>query len=237
MDIHWCTVVSLFNKSFGKWTQGLNPRESRVSVFEHIRDIPYSLAVSMTDQKTAPEQILALGKGYCGPKHYLLAAMYRTLGLDVVYATFPFLWNDPDVRYPPELRRLAAAIPVAYHLACRVRINHRWVLVDATWDQPLVKGGFPVNEHWDGYADTKCAVKPLRSPVRTAYCRTATNEPYRDCREAELNPIDGEQDHGDEEDHVQYYRRGTRMRTAEEIEKIARFYPAFDAWLESLRTR
>jgi hypothetical protein len=32
-----------------------------ISVFQHIRDIPYSLAVPMTDPKTAPEQILGLG--------------------------------------------------------------------------------------------------------------------------------------------------------------------------------
>jgi len=228
-------MVSLVSRFFKEWTGGLDRRQGRIAVFEHIRDIPYSLAVPMNDAKAAPEQILSLGRGYCGPKHYLLAAMYRKLGLDVVYATFPFLWNNPDIRYPPELRRLAATMPVAYHLACRVRINSRWVLVDATWDSPLSRGGFPVNGHWDGYADTKCVVQPLRSPLRTAYCRTATNEPCRDSRETELNPLDGEQDHDDDEENVQYYRRRTRMRTAEEIEQIARFYPAFDAWLVKVR--
>ena len=122
--------------------------------------------------------------------------MYRRLGVDVVFATFPFLWNDPDVRYPPHLRTLATGLPVAYHLACRVRINNRWVLVDATWDRPLKRAGFPVNEHWDGRADTLCAVKPLRSAIRTAFCRTATNEPCRTGRDAEYNPLDGERDHG-----------------------------------------
>lgn len=228
-------MVSRVNVAFLEWTHGLDPRESRIAVFEHIRDIPYSLAVPMTDPGTSPEQILSLRKGYCGPKHYLLAAIYRKLGLEVVYATFPFLWNDPDIRFPPALRRLADGMPVAYHLACRVRINSRWVLVDATWDRPLVKAGFPVNEHWDGFADMKCAVKPLRSVVRTAYCRTAMNEPYRCDVEAELNPLDGEQDHGDDADHVQYYPKKTGMRTPEEIERIARFYLEFEAWLVSLR--
>jgi len=228
-------MVSLVNKAFEEWTHGLDLRESRISIFEHIRDIPYSLIVPMTDPKTAPERILSIGKGNCGPKHYLLAAMYRKLGLDVVYATFPFLWNDPAIHYPPELRQLADGMPVAYHLACRVRLNGRWVLVDATWDRSLAKGGFPVNEHWDGLAEMKCAVNPLRSAVRTAYCRTATDEPCRSDREAELNPLDGEQNHGDEEDHVRHYHEKTRMRTPEEIGKIARFYPEFDAWLEEIR--
>jgi hypothetical protein len=228
-------MVSLFNKALDEWTRGLDPRESRVSIFEHIRDIPYSLVVPMTDPKTAPEQILFLGKGYCGPKHYLLAAMYRKLGLDVVYATFPFIWNDPDIHYPAELRQLASAMPVAYHLACRVRLNGRWILADATWDLPLVKGGFMVNEHWDGFSETRCAVKPLRSAFRTVYCRTAVNDPSRDRCETGLEPLDGEENHWDEEGHSRNYHRKTTRRTPEEIERIARFYPEFEAWLKSLR--
>lgn len=228
-------MTSLVDDRFHDWTHGLGPRQSRISVFEHIRNIPYSLSVRMTDPKTAPEQILAEGKGYCGPKHYLLAAMYRKLGLEVVYATFPFLWNDPDLHYPPDLRALSAVVPVSYHLACRVRVDGRWILVDATWDPPLAKGGFPVNESWDGISDTRCAVRPLRSAVRTAYCRTGTNEPCRGSRERELHPLDGEQDSADEVEHRRYYLRKTGMRTPEETEKIALFYPAFEKWLESLR--
>jgi hypothetical protein len=229
-------VSSLVSRSFREWTAGLSPVQARISLFLHVRDIPYSLAVSMTDPKTAPERCLLLGKGYCGPKHYLLAALMRQLDLDVVYATFPFLWNDPDLRYPPELRELAAIMPVAYHLACRVRINDRWVLVDATWDRPLATAGFPVNEDWDGFSDTKCAVKPLRSAVRTAHCRTATSTPCREDSTAEPGPLDGEQDHGDENSHSAYYDRKIRMRTPEEIGRIARFYPEFDAWLAAVRT-
>lgn len=225
----------LVNTAFHDWTDGLDPRQSRISIFEHIRDIPYSLAVRMTDPRTAPGQILALGKGYCAPKHYLLAAMFHMLRLDVVYATFPFLWNDPGIHYPPKLRDLAAVMPVAYHLACRVRLNNRWVLVDATWDRPLARAGFPINEHWDGFSDMRCAVKPIRSAVRTAFCRTATNAPCRDIRDRGRNPLDGEEDHGDEEEFLRYYRGKTGMRTAGEIERISRFYPEFDAWLESIR--
>jgi hypothetical protein len=225
----------LVDKKFREWTAGLDAKEAMISVFQHIRDIPYSLAVPMTDPKTAPEQILALGRGYCGPKHYLLAEMFRKLGIDVVYATFPFIWDDPDLQYPPELRRLAGCLPVAHHLACRVRINDRWVLVDATWDPPLRQAGFPVNEQWDGRADTLCAVKPLRSAVRMAFCRTMTNESCRNGRERDLNPLDGEQDPGDAEDHVRYYREKTGMRTPEEMGRIRRFYREFDAWLQEIR--
>ncbi|MDD5142259.1 transglutaminase domain-containing protein [Methanoregula sp.] len=228
-------MSTLVDASFREWTLGLDPRESRISVFEHIRDIPYSLSVRMTGPDTAPEEILSAGKGYCGPKHYLLAAMFRKLGLEVVFATFPFLWNDPDLRYPPDLRALAAAVPVAYHLACRVRINGHWVLVDATWDPALEKGGFPVNGHWDGLSETRCAVKPLRSAVRTAYCRTATNEPCRREEDSAFRPLDGEEDHRDEDNQVRYYRQKTGIRSPGEIRRIGQFYPAFDAWLEQVR--
>jgi hypothetical protein len=227
----------LVDERFREWTAGLDAQDALISVFEHIRDIPYSLTVPMTDPDTAPEQVLSLKKGYCGPKHYLLAEMYRRMGYEVVYATFPFLWNDPDLLYPTELRQLATGLPVARHLACRVRINNRWVLVDATWDLPLKRAGFPVNENWDGRADTLCAVKSLQSAVRTAFCHTATTEPYRNGPDQQLNQSDGEQDHGDADAHARYYRGKTGMRTAEEIERIRRFNREFDVWLQEIRER
>jgi transglutaminase-like putative cysteine protease len=72
-------MSTLVDERFREWTAGLDAQDALISVFEHIRDIPYSLAVPMTDPDTAPEQILSLGKGYCGPKHYLLAEMYRRM--------------------------------------------------------------------------------------------------------------------------------------------------------------
>jgi hypothetical protein len=109
------------------------------------------------------------------------------------------------------------------------------MLVDATWDRSLKRAGFLVNKHWDERVDTLCAVKPLRSAVRTAFCRMATNELCRDSRERDLNPLDGEQDHGDVKDHVRYYHGKTGMRSADEIERIRRFYQEFDAWLREIR--
>lgn len=63
----------------------------------------------------------------------------------------------------------------------------------------------------------------------------ATNELYRDSRERDLNPLDGEQDQGDVKDHVRYYHGKTGMRSADEIERIRRFYQEFDAWLREIR--
>lgn len=162
--------------------------------------------------------------------------MFRNMDLTVIYATFPFLWNDPDLHYPPQLRKLAATLPVAHHLACRVQIRGRWVLVDATWDLPLAKAGFPVNGHWDGYSATKCAVKSLKSPVRTAFCRTATNEPCRGKDEAAISPVDGEKNHWQEEDRARYYTEKISLRSSDEVERIRQFGREFSSWLEVVRT-
>ncbi|NMB80131.1 MAG: transglutaminase domain-containing protein, partial [Methanomicrobiales archaeon] len=212
------------DEKFREWTRDQDLQGSLVSIFEHIRDIPYSLMVPAPEGAPAGERLLAAGRGSCGAKHYLLTEMFRRLGVEVVYATFPFLWNNPDLHYPADLRELSRHLPVAYHLACRARINHRWILVDATWDLPLGRAGFPVNEHWDGQSDTLCAVKPLRSAVRTAFCRTATNEPCRGHDEAVYNPLDGELDHEDERDRVRYTREKTLIRTQEDLERIRMFF-------------
>ncbi|MDO9549964.1 MAG: hypothetical protein Q7J03_03230 [Methanoregula sp.] len=222
--------------AFHAWTQGLDTRESMCSIFTHVRDIPYSLVVPVNNAKTPQEQILVAGKGSCAAKHYLLAEMFRNLNVTVVYATFPFLWNDPDLDYPPQLRNLAATLSVAHHLACRVQIGGRWILVDATWDLPLAKAGFPVNEHWDGYSETKCAVKPLKSPVRTAFCRTTTNEPCRGKDEAAINPVDGEKNHWEEEERDRYYSDRVSLRSSGEVERIRQFNREFSSWLETVRT-
>ena len=231
------TMPSLVNQRFSEWTAGLDVHHSMTSIFYHIRDIPYSIVSGSRfhDALCAGELLLENGRGFCAPKHYLLAEMYKRLNVPVVFATFPFLWNDPKIRYPPELRKLASGLPVAYHLACRVQIGCRWVLVDATWDPPLGSVGFPVNEYWDGYADTRCAVTPLKAPVRTAFCRTLKNEPYRAPGEAELNPADGEKNHWEVDDRENYYRGRISRRSPEEKEQAARFYQEFDSWLERVR--
>ncbi len=210
-------------------------RESMISIFSHIRDIPYSLVVPVNDPKSLQEQLLVTGKGSCAAKHYLLAEMFWMLNITVVYATFPFIWNDPDIHYPPQLRKLAATLPFAHHLACRVQTGCSWILVDATWDLPLAKAGFPVNDNWDGYSATKCAVKPLKSPVRTAFCRTATNEPCRGKDEAVLKSVDGEKNHWQEEDRARYYSHVVSLRSPDEIERNHRFSRVFSSWLETVR--
>ena len=152
--------------SFVEWTNGLSGRDARISVFNHVRDIPYAVVPEINNPVDGPEGLLKTMKGSCGPKHFLLARMFEKLQIPTQYLTYPFSWNSKAVAYSPELRMLAEVIPVTYHLACKARIQNRWVIVDATWDRPLARVGFPVNESWDGAGDTKLAVEPLDDLVQ-----------------------------------------------------------------------
>jgi hypothetical protein len=86
--------------------------------------------------------------------------MYQQIGLPVLYAVYPFRWAEVDVPYPPELQKLAEATSTSYHLACRVEIEGRLILVDATLDPLLELMGLPVNRDWDGLSDTRLPVHP-----------------------------------------------------------------------------
>ncbi|MFA5164310.1 MAG: hypothetical protein WC481_01930 [Candidatus Omnitrophota bacterium] len=139
----------------------MDGKEARIAAFRRIRDIPYAIVPAMRDPATGPGMMLRENRGSCNPKHVLLAEELRKLGLKVRYANYAFYWDDPAVKYPPELRALTKKMPAGNHLAVKAFIGGKWVLVDATWDLPLEKAGFPVNADWDGVSDTKNAVTPL----------------------------------------------------------------------------
>ena len=230
-------MTALVKATFAEWTQCLDTRESMISIFSHIRDLPYSPVASVSDPKTSMEQLLVTGRGSCGPKHYLLSEMFRKLNISVFFTTVTFSWDDPDLHYPPVLRELAARLPVAHHLACSVQVGCRWILVDATWDSPLSKVGFPVNDHWDGYSETRCAVKPLKSTMPVVVCNSVTSELWRAKDEAIQSPVDGEKNYWEAENRVRYYCEKVGVHTPEERKQIVKFYHDFDAWLVEVRKK
>lgn len=142
------------------WTKDLSPEESRVEVFNKIRNIPYFIDAEMISLEKGPRKMLKCNGGSCTPKHYLLGMMYDRIGLQVRYCTYSFWWRDQKVDYSEKVQDLADKLPLTYHLACEVLIEGSWILVDATWDLPLGKVGFPVNEQWNGKSDTLLAVTP-----------------------------------------------------------------------------
>lgn len=156
---------SLLAGKFDEWTKSLSPKSARISIYQHIRDIPYAIVPELRDPRTGPAGMITMNKGSCVPKHFLMAAMMSELGLPVKYVSYLFDWNDPAIKFPPMLKKIVKNMPITAHLAIKVNIDGRWVLVDGTYDLPLKKGGFMVNESWDGVSDTKNAVTPTQEIV------------------------------------------------------------------------
>ena len=154
-----CSPTNIVDRKLHDWTRGRSAKDARITVFYKIRNIPYAVIPELNDHERYID-ILKLNKGSCTPKHFLLCYMYQKIGLEVLYAVYPFRWSDFETVYPPELQKLAEAMPLSYHLACKVNIDGNLVLVDATIDPALHKIGLPVNEKWDGLSDTLLAVNP-----------------------------------------------------------------------------
>ena len=158
------TMAERVDEKFRQWTQGKDAAQARLSIYQGIRDIPYAVIPELVDARRYPE-ILKYGKGSCTPKHFLLRDMYQRLGMLVLYAVYPFRWDEAEFDYPPYLRRLAEELPTSYHLTCRVDIAGELVLVDATLDPPLAKVGLTVNKDWDGVSNTLLPMSPCGEEV------------------------------------------------------------------------
>lgn len=143
---------------FRKWTHGLSPADQRISIFSHIRDIPYAIVPEWSGSDEMIRLMITENRGWCGPKHYLLSWMFEHLGIPVTLISIPFRWQEQPVRYPASLRMQLSTLSDTSHLCCRAYIEGSWVLLDATWDPPLRKAGFPVNDPWDGVSATLPAV-------------------------------------------------------------------------------
>ena len=153
-------MADIVTDKFKEWTKGKSRTDARIGIYEKLRDIPYAVIPELVDHEIYID-ILRFNKGSCTPKHFLLCNMYERLGISVLYAVYPFRWDELEIDYPPSLKKLAKATPINYHLACKADIDGKLVLVDATIDLALEKLGLPVNKEWDGISDTLLPIKPL----------------------------------------------------------------------------
>lgn len=194
----------IIQKAFDEWTANIHPETRKIKIFEAIRDIPYYVTWS-TDPEKGPVDLIIRNKGNCLPKHFLLGTMYQKLGIPIKYATYPFKWSDQDVNFPEKLKKLVDKLPVRYHIALKAYINDTWVSIDATWDLPLKKVGFPVNEKWDGVHHTLNAVTPL-----------------------------GEVIHETSKERIEYVESHAQY-TEEQSKMIERFSVELNTWLQEVR--
>ena len=195
-----------------KWTDDLSISDAIRSIFYHVRDIPYTAIPGLSDPMTGPELLLSFGRGSCTPKHNLLGRMLAMLGISVQYASYRFSWNDERISYPDQLRKQAERLPVVFHMAIRAFLNNRWTLLDATWDPPLQKVGFPANISWDGVSDCLLAVTPLPFPNGS---------------------VEILHDSIDERD--EFYQKQAMDYEIEEVLALNVFYQDLNEWLDSVR--
>jgi transglutaminase-like putative cysteine protease len=196
----------IVQKAFVEWTKGLSGGDARISIFDHIRDIPYSVVPEIRNPVDGPQGLLKRMRGSCTPKHFLLGRMFEMLRIPIRYVSYPFSWDVKSVAYPLELRDLAELVPIEYHLACKARIENEWLIVDATWDRPLTRVGFPVNENWDGASDSRLAVEPLDEIV-----------------------------HENAQERMNFVQARKSSWTAEDNTRMEHFVSALNNWLEDVR--
>jgi len=197
---------NMVEEKFRQWTAGLDQMSARIALFENIRDIPYEIIPELRDPVRGPSRMLEIGRGSCVPKHWLLCYYFKKMGLKVKYATYPFRWHNSRVKYPFDIKILLKDLPINYHLACKVFIDGKWKLVDATMDPGVETAGFRINNFWDGECDTKNAVDPLEEVL-----------------------------HDTPEDRVAYEAERKSIYTDSEKSATAEFVPKLNAWLMLVR--
>ena len=128
--------------------------------FALVRDMPYRRASSRE-----PEAIIEEWCGTCSGKHYLLADIFRELGLDsrVIMCTHRFTPENTS-HFPPELRDLVNVSPVPdVHTYLRVNTAEGWTVVDATWPSSAGPLGMIVNREFTAGKDMSIACDPIET--------------------------------------------------------------------------
>ena len=128
--------------------------------FALVRDMPYRRASSRK-----PEAIIEEWRGTCSGKHYLLADIFRELGLEsrVIMCTHRFTPENTR-HFPAELRQLVEVSPVPdVHTYLRVNTAQGWTVVDATWPSSAGPLGMTVNREFKPGRDMTIACEPIET--------------------------------------------------------------------------
>lgn len=117
------------------------------AIFYLVRDMPYRRA---SDRR--PETIIREWRGTCSGKHYLLAALFRELGLEARVMAGVLRYHPDPARTDPRLLALLAPVGgvfVDVHNWVEIELASGPMSVDATWPLKLKQYGFPVNETFE----------------------------------------------------------------------------------------
>jgi len=109
--------------------------------------VPYKI------KKFVKEEVnVSLEEGDCRHKTELLEQIFRDEKFKTRKIYTVFDWKDLPV--PKYLLGILKSGTKMVHELLEVNLNGKWLKVDATWDRPLAKIGFPATTHWDGKSDT-----------------------------------------------------------------------------------
>jgi len=123
-------------------------------LFERVRDIPYG-SINSRD----PNDVLEKNMGTCSGKHELLKQLLHETGVETKDFIASHNFRNLDVDYPKEIEELLQGDGIVdYHNFIKIKVDDEWLTVDATWDKPLAKKGFVVNENWDAKTNMKLCV-------------------------------------------------------------------------------
>ncbi len=136
-----------------------------ISTFKTIRDIPFETNLANQDFNKQLLSIMKEKRSSCSGKHYFLGLICEILEIKVEYLTYQFYWHKLSIKYPASIKKLAKKMPLTYHLAIRIHIDGSKFLLDATWDPPLKKAGFPINEIEDKLKNSQLAVESTEKPI------------------------------------------------------------------------
>lgn len=122
--------------------------------FEIIRDIPYSIPLSLTEKDEC-----------CSGKHKMLKSILEKEGFIARYRICSFLWSSMTL---PEKVVSIPHMNESSHLYLEVLMDDNWITVDATWDSSIYKN-FVIST-WDGKSSTNIAVEAIEifSPEKSA---------------------------------------------------------------------
>lgn len=128
-----------------------------IVLFEKVRDIPYGDIGSRS-----PEDVYLQNKGTCSGKHELLKELYQELGIQIQDFIAMHRFKDLPVAYPENIKEILERSDIVDpHNFFKMNLEGKWIAVDVTWDTPLKRFGFPVNEEWNGKTDMKICVAPI----------------------------------------------------------------------------
>jgi hypothetical protein len=145
---------NFYKEILEKWTKN-EPLEEKIKIlFNKVRDIPYGNIGSRN-----PKQVYLQQKGTCSGKHELLKGLYKSLGIQVKDYIILHTFNQLPVNYSEEIRSfLLKNTIIDPHNFLKIKVGKHWRIVDATWDLPLEKLGFPVNKTWSINKDCNISV-------------------------------------------------------------------------------